>query len=276
MSVRDNFDHIMSAALGRVLKKYGVNRKLEVGANNIDFGNPFSDSDVLAEAMNDNDSVEPEDSLNILVDLFLKSPSIIRELGKNFTDLVRQQRAPKIDTGDIVDRFQRFLIGDGLNEAEAQEMASRLGGFVSREMPELSVLGAVDALRKQHRAEELVFPEKKYVARRKDELVAKNIPDELYPFAFLEYYYGDAVREGRLSAGRLQEIDHALYQALWSALKDEGKGRTVRDLLNPLARDYLGRAEACAAILGIESPEEAGRFFGMRPARIAAAQRGGR
>jgi hypothetical protein len=225
---------------------------------------------------NDNDNENTEENLNLLVDLFLDSPNIIYQLGKKFTELVRQQGSPEIGVTDVVDRFQRYLMEDGLSEVAAQETASRLGSFFAKEMPELGVLGAVHTLRRQHRAEELVLPEKKYVARRKEEIGGKAVEDEMYPFEFLENYYGGAIREGRLSSGRLQEIDHALYQALWLSLKREGKGRTVRDLLNPLARDYLGRAQACAAILGIESPEEAGRFFGMRPERIVAAQRGGR
>jgi hypothetical protein len=276
MKSNDDSMNIMSKALSGVLKKYGVHRELEIGSNRIDFGNPFAKSSDSDQAENDNDDTDAEEHLNLLVDLFQNVPNIIRELGKKFTELVRQQSSSGISAADIVDRFQRYLIADGLSEAAAQETASRLGSFVSKEMPELGVLAAVDTLRRQHRAEELVLPEKKYVARRKEEIGGKAVVDETYPFEFLENYYGGAIREGRLSAGRLQEIDHALYQALWLSLKREGQGRAVRDLLNPLARDYLGRAQACAAILGIESPEEAGRFFGMRPERIAAAQRGGR
>lgn len=278
MKLNDDSTRLINAALSSILKKYGIDRKLDIGSNRIDFGNPFTESSAFDEAENDNDKEDTEEKLNLLVDLFINSPNIIRQLGNKFTELIHQQRSSVIGMTDVVGRFQSYLVEQGQSAEAAQETASQLGSFVSKEMPELGVLGAVHTLRRQHRAEELVLPEKKYVARRKEEIGGKAVDDETYPFEFLENYYGGAIREGRLSAGRLQEIDHALYQALWLALKREGKGRTVRDLLNPLARDYLGRAQACAAILGIESPEEAGRFFGMRPERIVAAQRerGGR
>lgn len=201
-----------------------------------------------------------EDEIKEFIDFIEQSYDIFGELTRKFTDLIVSGPLQLANFENSSERFFRYLNKIGVEEPLAREFAHKFSEFVSDEMPDLEVLSAVEDLREQHRAEQPVTPKRKYPGRRSS--------TDADPVKFLDDVYGEEVRAGRLSVSRLQELDSALYQSLYTDMKAQGKN--VSDILNPKARDYLRRATACAHILGIDSPEEAGRFFGMRPNRIAS------
>lgn len=155
------------------------------------------------------------------------------------------------------DKFRIFLERQGLGKPDAARIAALHATFVQKELPELSVLAAVQELRNQF-SPVPVKPKNPYPGKR------------VYPDArkFLIDNYGEEIDNGQMTPGKLQELDKALYMALYRDV--DGTTETVADLVEPKGKPYAKRAAASATILGASSPEEAGRFFGgLRVDRIA-------
>lgn len=255
----DGGNYALASTLRAALKSYTPIVNEEPHSNR---GNEANYDDlVLYSEDQDQDNKYNTKDVEKFISFIERDYDIIGELERKFTDIIPRGKLDLAKVQNSSDRLRTFLARKSVDKKLATEVVGLFSEFVAEEFPELETLSAVQDLREQYLAEQPVVQKRKYPGRR------SSSPDA-DPVKFLNDVYGDDVEAGRLSVSRLQEIDSALYQSLYTDMRAQGK--TVSDILNPKSRDYLRRAAACAHILGIPSPEEAGRFFGMRPERIAS------
>jgi hypothetical protein len=188
-----------------------------------------------------------------------------------FSDRERPPRhpSPKPLVGEAASlasaRFSHFLEHRGLDKSEAQRISALHQEFIEKELPEIPVLAVVQELRDQFYGEP-VQVKQPYLGKTRE----KEFPD---PKEFLFHHYGQEISKGRLTTGRLQEIDPLLYKSLYRDLEDGST--TIGEVVEPRGKPTTQKAVACAAILGTSSLEEAGRFFGgMRADRLAKHEDG--
>jgi len=153
-------------------------------------------------------------------------------------------------------RFEAFLLARGESPERAAEQRLALSLFMAKHMPDIGVLSAVQDLR------ELAGSSKaeskgKYPGRRKCDIA---------PVDYLLANYGDEIRDGRLTPGRLSAIDSYLYQAVRVQLWRDPTIKTVTELFDTIRPESMRvdrttrRDKACAQILGT-TELEASRFF---------------
>lgn len=177
--------------------------------------------------------------------------------------------------------YYLYLLGSGFGEylrrtqsldsnfkaKHASHMGQLLESYLSRQVPEIELIGVVRDLRKLLHAEKIDGPLAEYPGRKAGVSAVE----------FTRTHYADAIRSGSLGPGQLQLIDKKLANALRHELASEEPARSVSDFFNEVygwrkerTSPLQLKLQLCARLLGVTEIEAAEFLSGIRPDRVRA------